>query len=123
MTISESVKSKIQAEYDAWFESQYADKTKKERQKLGQFFTPPALTIRMLEKFDSIEDKDILDPTAGAGGLLAAAVIAGADPRRCFGIELDPDILKIAQRRLSKLGVPPGNLHQGDALKSESYDF
>lgn len=123
MTLSESVKSQIQTEYNTWFESQYGDKSKKERQKLGQFFTPPALTIRMLEKYDDVANKDILDPTVGAGGLLAAAIIAGADPRRCFGIELDPDILKIAQRRLLKLGVPPSNLHRGDALKAESYNF
>ena len=49
----------------------------------------------MLEKFDNL-DGNILDPTLGAGGLIAAAIIAGADPAKCYGIELDPDILKIA---------------------------
>jgi two-component system phosphate regulon sensor histidine kinase PhoR len=60
MQLSEEVKSKIKSEYDDWFESQYAGKSKEERQKLGQFFTPPELTIKMIEKFDSIKDKDIL---------------------------------------------------------------
>lgn len=32
-------------------------------------------------KFDSFEDKDILDPALGAGGLIAATIIAGADPK------------------------------------------
>jgi len=41
MILSDDIKARIQAEYDAWFESQYAGKDKKERQKLAQFFTPP----------------------------------------------------------------------------------
>ena len=122
MTISDDIKAKIQAEYDSWQDEQYAGKDKKERQTKGQFFTPPPLTVKMLEKFDSIENKTMLDPTVGAGGLLAAAIIAGADPKKCYGIELDPVILKIAQLRLARLGVPPWHLKQGDALDPASYD-
>ena len=110
MWLSDDIKARIQTEYDAWFESQYAGKDKTERQKLAQFFTPPALSIRMLEKFETVNDKDILDPALGAGGLIAAAVIAGADPSRCYGIELDPVVLKVAKRRLARIGVPPQNL-------------
>jgi len=90
---------------------------------LAQFFTPPPLSIRMLEKFETVEDKDILDPTLGAGGLIAAVIIAGADPSRCYGIELDPAVLDVAKRRLARLGVPPQNLRQGDALDPKSYEF
>lgn len=122
MKLSEETKNRIQAEYDAWKEIQYVGKDKKERQKLGQYFTPPQLTIRMLEKFESLEDKDILDPCLGAGGLIAAAVIAGANPSKCYGIELDPDVLELAKRRLAKLGVPEQNLRQGDALDPKSYE-
>ena len=123
MVLSEETKAAIQAEYDAWKEIQYVGKDKKERQKLGQFFTPPSLTIKMLEKFDSLKDKDILDPTAGAGGLIAAAVIAGANPRRCYCIELDPDIAEICSQRLLKLGVPKRHVQVANALESQSYDF
>lgn len=56
-------------------------------------------------------------------GLLAAAVIAGADPKACFGIELDPAIADIARERLSLLGVPSCNIRTGDALDDDSYDF
>ena len=122
MKLSEETKNRIQAEYDAWKEIQYVGKDKKERQKLGQYFTPPQLTIRMLEKFESLEDKDILDPCLGAGGLIAAAVIAGADPSKCYGIELDPSVLELAKKRLTKLGVPEQNLRQGDALDPKSYE-
>ena len=122
MKLSEETKNKIQAEYEAWKEIQYVGKDKKERQKLGQFFTPPQLTIRMLEKFESLEG-NVLDPCLGAGGLIAAAVIAGADPSKCYGIELDPSVLELAKRRLAKLGVPEQNLRQGDALDPKSYEF
>ena len=122
MKINDDIKAKIQAEYDTWKDIQYNKKDKKARQAIGAFFTPPPLSIKMLEKFDSIVGKSLLDPTLGAGGLIAAAIIAGADPSKCYGIELDPAILKIAQLRLAKLGVPPWHLKQGDALKQSSYE-
>lgn len=121
MTLNDDIKTKIQTEYDAWQAKQYAGKDKKDRQAKAQFFTPPALTIKMLEKFDTLEGKDILDPALGAGGLIAAAVIAGVDPKRCYGIEIDEEVLGVARRRLAKLGVPPCNLVLGDALDPKSY--
>ena len=123
MTLSDVIKAKIQAEYDSWKDKLWAGKTKEERQKLGQFATPPPLTIKMLEKFETLEDKDILDPCLGAGNLIAAAIIAGADPSKCYGIELDPVVHKVAQLRLAKLGVPPWHIKQGDALDPSSYEF
>ena len=122
MKLTKKQKNAIESEFKQWTETQYAGKDKKERQKLGQFFTPPALTIKMIEKFDTIKDKDILDPTVGSGGLLAACILAGADPKRCYGIELDPEVLEIAKRRLGSLGVPSGNLILGNALDPESYE-
>ena len=121
MTLSDNIKSKIQAEYDSWKDKLWAGNTKEERSKLGQFATPPQLTIKMLEKFDSL-DGNVLDPCLGAGNLIAAAIIAGADPSKCYGIELDPSVLEFAKRRLAKLGVPEQNLRQGDALDSKSYE-
>ena len=121
MKLTEEQKSAIESEFKQWTETQYAGKDKKERQKLGQFFTPPALTVKMIEKFNSVKDKNILDPTLGAGGLIAACILAGADPKRCYGIEIDPEVLEIAKRRLGKLGVPSCNLILGDALDHKSY--
>ena len=121
MKLNDETRSKIQAEYDAWQSQQYAGKDKKARQAKAQFFTTPVLTIKMLEKFDSLEG-NILDPCLGAGNLIAAAIIAGADPSKCYGIELDPIVHKVAQLRLSKLGVPPCNLILGDALDPKSYE-
>ena len=121
MKLTKKQKNAIEFEFKQWTETQYAGKDKKERQKLGQFFTPPPLTIKMLEKFDSLEG-NVLDPCLGAGNLIAAAIIAGADPSKCYGIELDPVVHKVAQLRLSKLGVPPCNIVQGDALDPKSYE-
>ena len=122
MKLTKKQKNAIETEYKQWTETQYAGKDKTARAKLGQFFTPPPLSIKMLEKFDSVKDKDILDPTCGAGGLLAACILAGADPAKCYGIELDPEVLEIAKRRLGNLGVPSGNLILGDALDPKSYE-
>ena len=62
MVLSEEIKQKITEEYKEWEEHQYAGKTKKERQDMGQFFTPPELTIQMIEKFEDMEGTTI-DPT------------------------------------------------------------
>ena len=121
MILNDKTKEKIQAEYDSWKDKLWAGKTKEERQRLGQFATPPELVFKMLEKFDRL-DGTVLDPCLGAGNLIAAAIIAGADPSKCYGIELDPVVHKVAQLRLSKLGVPPCNIVQGDALDPKSYE-
>lgn len=123
MTLTAEQKTAIETEFKQWTELQYAGKDKKERQKLGQFFTPPPLTIKMLEKFDTVKDKDILDPTVGAGGLLVACILCGADPNRIYGIELDLAILKVCRRRLLKYGVPPWHIKEGNALDPTSYEF
>ena len=122
MILSEEVKQKIKDEYMEWEECQYAGKARKERQKMGQFFTPPELTIQMVEKFEDMKG-NILDPTCGCGGLLVACILAGADPQNIYGIELDPEILNLAQNRLYKMGVPEDNLHLGNALNNDCYEF
>ena len=112
----------IKEEYTRWKDSMYANRTLSERKDFGQFFTPPDLSIKMLEKFEN-SDGTILDPCCGAGNLLAAAIFAGFKPNNIYGIEIDHDILQIAIERLSLLGVPKDNLHVGDALDPLSYKF
>lgn len=116
MILSEEIKQKIIEEYNSFKDVQYAGKTLEERRELDAFFTPPELTIKMIEKFESIENKNILDPTCGTGNLLAACVIAGANPEMIYGNEFDPSFLKLCRERLGRLGVPKYNIHQGDAL-------
>ena len=123
MTISKDIQTKIEEEFKQWEAVQYAGLDKAERQKRAAFFTPPALSIRMAEKFDDVKDKDILDPAAGAGGLLVVMIMCGADPNRIYGIELDPEIAKVCRTRLAKLVVPRHHIHVGNALDNESYEF
>lgn len=123
MTISEETKQKIKDEYNSFKDIQYAGKTLEERKELDAFFTPPELTIKMIEKFESIENKTILDPTCGTGNLLAACIIAGANPEMVYGNEFDSSFVKLCQERLGKLGVPYYHIHQGDALKKECLDI
>ena len=63
MQLSDNIKTKIQAEYDSWKDKLWAGKTKEERSKLGQFATPPQLTIKMLEKFDSLDGRVLEHPS------------------------------------------------------------
>lgn len=120
MILSNKVKENIKIEYETWFNEQYGNKSLEERRKLGAFFTPPELTIKMIEKFHTLENKTILDPTCGTGNLLAACVIAGANPTLVYGNEYDPTFVQLCKKRLSKLGVPEDNIHEGDALNPEA---
>lgn len=121
MNLTSKTKQQIIAECTQFKEIQYCGKSLEERRALDAFFTPAEITIQMIEKFncDSLKGQTILDPTCGSGNLLAACVIAGADPEKVFGNEFDSDFVKLAQERLSKLGVPKENIHQGDALDTK----
>ena len=62
MKITEiNLNNNIIPEYEDWKEQMYAGKSKEERQKMGQFFTPPALSVKMVEKFDDFENYFIVD--------------------------------------------------------------
>jgi len=139
MILSEEVKQKITEEFESFKAEMYAGRTQEERQKLGQFFTPAALSIQMIERFEveSLAGQKILDPTAGSGNLLAACLIAGADSDKVFGNELDKTMLNACRRRLNKIcrelgkpEIPYHHLHQGDATDprcltvfSSAYDW
>ena len=84
MKLSKEVKALIRKEYEEFKESMYANKSLKERQELDQFFTPPEISIRLIEELSDLSG-NVLDPTSGSGNLLAAALIAGADVDKVFG--------------------------------------
>ena len=105
MKLSDKVQQTIFEDYAFFSNFQYGDKSKKERKKLGQFFTPPEITITMIEMIDreSLADAKILDPTCGAGNLLVACILAGARIENCYGNEFDINILQILHNRIKKL--------------------
>ena len=119
MILSEEVKQRIIDEFNKQLPNENEAATKK---KLGQFFTPPSLTIEMIEKFDDLEGT-ILDPCGGSGNLLAAAIMAGADPTKVYYNEFDTQVFEIGKKRLTALGVPEKNMHIGNALDESAYDF
>ena len=121
MTISEQVRKNIIEEYDSFKEKLYAGKTKEERKKLDQFFTPPELTIQMIEKMDceDLSDKVILDPCCGSGNLLIACLIAGAKLDNLYGNDYDKDMVIACRNRLKAYLHRPENAHILAEIKNE----
>ena len=122
MKLSKEVKALIRKEYEEFIESMYAGKSLEERQELDQFFTPPEISIKLIEELSDLSG-NVLDPTSGSGNLLAAALIAGADSDKIFGNEYDATMVKLCRERLNKvcdlLGKPhiqDWQIHQGNAL-------
>lgn len=96
-------------------------RTREERYRLGQFFTPPAIAEFMADAVRDIEPETVLDPGVGGGVLLRAV---GPGPRR-FGLDVDPLAVELAS---SSLGADT-ELAVGDfldpaewPLSSESFD-
>lgn len=129
MYLTDKQKQAITLEFETFVDNMYAGKTKKEREALGQFFTPADLTIQILEQlectYEEFLDSDVIDPTSGSGNLLAAALIIGVDPYRVFGNEYDTAMVKLCRERLNKvcnmLGKPHiryWQIHKGDARDS-----
>ena len=122
MKLSKETKQLIRKEYEEFKESMYAGKSLKERQELDQFFTPPEISIRLIEELSDLSG-NVLDPTSGSGNLLAAALIAGADVDKVFGNEYDETIVKLCRERLNKVcdllnkpHIKDWQIHQGNAL-------
>ena len=120
MTLSDETKQKIYEDFEKCKYTMYGTLTEKERKKLGAFYTPPQLVIKMIEKFENLEG-DICDPCCGNGLLLSGCIIAGADPKRCYGIELDENQALLCRERLSSYGVPPENIVSGDCLDNNTW--
>ena len=124
MKLSKEVKALIRKEYEEFKESMYANKSLEERQELDQFFTPPEVSIKLIEELSDLSG-NVLDPTSGSGNLLAAALIAGADSQRVFGNEYDATMVKLCRERLNKvcdilgkLHIQDWQIHQGNALQA-----
>ena len=122
MKLSKETKQLIRKEYEDFKESMYAGKSLEERQELDQFFTPPEVSIKLIEELSDLSG-NVLDPTSGSGNLLAAALIAGADSDKVFGNDYDETMVKFCRERLNKvcdiLGKPhirDWQIHQGNAL-------
>lgn len=121
MKLTETQKQKITKDLTDFADKQYGTLTVKERKNLGAFYTPPNLVIKMIEKFQDLNG-DIVDPCIGAGNLIVGCVIAGADPKRCYGIELDAGQAELCRDRLEKYGVPRENIITGSCLEESTWE-
>ena len=124
MKLSKETKQLIRKEYEEFKESMYANKSLEERQELDQFFTPPEVSIKLIEELSDLSG-NVLDPTSGSGNLLAAALIAGADPQRVFGNDYDAAMVKLCRERIRTI---PDRLEEIDkefanSLKAKLKDF
>lgn len=120
MILSEKIKEEIRATLPKF--TNYHTSDKKDRQKKGQFFTPPELVIKMIEKFSNLDGK-VLDPCAGSGNLIIGCILAGADPKKCYANELDPEQYAILKSNLMQFGVPEKNICNYDALGKQLYAY
>ena len=121
MKLTDIQKQRIIEDYESCKDTMYGKLTDKERKALGAFYTPPSLVIKMIEKFNDLEG-DICDPCVGAGLLLSGCIIAGADPKKCYGIELDAGQAELCRNRLEKYGVPRENIITGDCLDNKTWE-
>jgi modification methylase len=85
------------ADFDAWFQQFWTLTGASTREHPAPF--PLELANRLVRMFSFYGDT-VLDPFAGTGTTLVAAVKAGRD---AIGVEVDPKYLKIATRRLHEL--------------------
>ena len=124
MKLSKETKQLIRKEYEEFKESMYAGKSLEERQELDQFFTPPEVSIKLIEELSDLSG-NVLDPTSGSGNLLAAALIAGADSDKIFGNDYDAAMVKLCRERIRTI---PDRLEEIDkefanSLKAKLKDF
>ena len=106
-------------EFNKFKEYMYAGKTKEERDELAQFFTPPEISIKLLEMYnvESLINKVIQDPCSGSGNLLAAAIIAGADLDKVLGNDYDAAMVKLCRERIRTI---PDRLEEIDKEFADS---
>jgi hypothetical protein len=77
----------------------------------GQVFTPWRLSRHVVELLEPDAGQRWLDPAAGAGIFLQAAVAAGVPASSCHALELDPAAAELGRRLL-----PAARWRLGDAL-------
>ncbi len=88
---------------------------------------PPRLMQDQIEYFTK-RDGVVLDPFAGVGGTLIGASVA-EPPRRCIGIEINPEWVEIYHQVCEQEGIEEQEMIVGDcmeemaSMEDESFDF
>lgn len=86
------------------------------RKRLGQYFSGNKVA-NLLVNLCALTGKEfVIDPMAGVGDMLTAAIQSGVPAENTSGIEIDPDAGSRCKKRIT-----PGNVYIGDAFSSEPY--
>lgn len=97
----------------------------------GTFYTPASVVQYMVEVLNPVTgDKKFLDPACGSGGMFVQAArymhrhnVSNNDMMRfrCYGVEKDPDTVKLAQMNLLLNNVR-GDIIEANSFYSDPYD-
>lgn len=86
------------------------------KKRLGQYFSGDKVAQLLVAMCSLSGSEAVIDPMAGTGDMLAAAVSAGVSAENVYGIEIDPEA-----GRKCKAGFASGGVFVGDAFSTEPY--
>jgi predicted RNA methylase len=89
---------------------------KLKKKRLGQYFSGKKVANLLINLCELKGEESIIDPMAGVGDMLTAAIQLGIPSKNICGIEIDP----IAGNQCKKR-IKPGIIYIGDAFSSEPY--
>ena len=88
----------------------------RDRKRLGQYFSGEKVSKLLVELAAPHKKSTVIDPMAGQGDMLVAAVEAGVCPSDAYGIEIDPVAGQTCKERL-----PSSNISITDAFLRKTY--
>jgi len=86
------------------------------RKRLGQYFSGNKVANLLANLCSLTGEEFVIDPMAGVGDMLTAAIQSGVPAEKISGIEIDPDAGSLCKKRIA-----PGNVYIGDAFSPEPY--
>lgn len=86
------------------------------KKRLGQYFSGDKVADLLVRLCSLTGKEHVIDPMAGDGDMLAAAIKCGLPEKNVSGIEIDPNAGNRCKQRICT-----GNIHVGDAFSPKSY--
>lgn len=86
------------------------------KKRLGQYFSGNKVANLLVKLCSLTGGEFVIDPMAGIGDMLTAAIQTGIPAEKISGIEIDPDAGNQCKKRIA-----PGNVYIGDAFSPEPY--
>ncbi len=90
----------------------------------GQFFTPKNVVKMCIDFLEPKDGEKIIDPACGSGSFLIEALLhfnRKSSARNIFGIDKDPDLVKISKTYMTLVGDGKSNLFHEDSLYPEKW--